>query len=443
MSPRALKAIAVAALLPWALAACEDSWFGEKAAPPLPGTRISVMVHENTLKPDAEAQAKPILLPAPSPNPIWPQAGGFPNHAMHHIEVGQNLKEVWSASIGTGSDDEERFVSSPVVADGRVYAMDAATDVTALDVKTGAKIWSVDLTPDEEDDGHIGGGVAYYNGRVYATTGFAQVIALDAKTGKEIWRQKVLSPMRAAPTARGGRLFVPTVDNKLFALNAETGATLWVHEAVAEQATILGSASPAVDSGVVVMPLTSGELVALKVENGRQLWVQSLAGGRRTDVVSDLAQIRGRPIIDRGLVFAISHSGLMAAIDLRTGRRLWTREIGGIESPWVAGDYLFVLTNEGALVALGRSTGEIHWVTDLPIWKDPEDKTGRIIWTGPLLASDRLIVAGSSGRALAVSPYTGKILGSVEMPDSVSVAPVIADKTVYFLSDDADLVAYR
>ena len=385
---RTLKALTLAVLLPWTLAACE-SWWGGDDAPPLPGKRISVMLHESNLNPDPAVADKPLLLPAPSPNDTWPQSGGFPNHAMHHIEVGDPLAEAWSSSIGAGSSDEERFVSSPVVADGKVFAMDSETNVSALDAATGDKVWHVELTPDEEDDGHIGGGVAYYKGRIYATTGFAHVVALDATTGAEIWRQKILSPMRAAPTVRGGRVFVPTLDNRLFALSAEDGSNLWTYEGVAEAAAILGSASPAVDSGVVVVPLSSGELIALKVENGRQLWVQSLSAGRRTDAVSELSHIRGRPVIDRGLVFAISHGNLVAAIDLRTGRRVWTREIGGIESPWVAGDFVFVLTNDGALTALSRTKGEIYWVTELPLWEDPEDREGRIIWTGPLLASDR------------------------------------------------------
>jgi outer membrane protein assembly factor BamB len=59
------------------------------------------------------------------------------------------------------------------------------------------------------------------------------------------------------------------------------------------------------------------------------------------------------------------------------------------------------------------------------------------------LASDRLLVAGSNGEALAVSPYTGKVLGKESLPDGVSVAPIVANRTVYFLSDNADLSAYR
>ncbi|MEM7173487.1 MAG: PQQ-binding-like beta-propeller repeat protein, partial [Pseudomonadota bacterium] len=72
-----------------------------------------------------------------------------------------------------------------------------------------------------------------------------------------------------------------------------------------------------------------------------------------------------------------------------------------------------------------------------------EDQTGALHWTGPVLAGDRLIVGGSNGTAISVSPFTGEILGSLELPDSVAVTPVVADNTLYFLTDNATLVALR
>ena len=248
---------------------------------------------------------------------------------------------------------------------------------------------------------------------------------------------------QAPPTARGGRLFAVTITNKLYALDASNGSTLWTHSGITETASLLGGGSPAVDAGVVVVPYSSGELVALKVETGRVLWTESLARLRRTDVVSSLAHIRGRPVIDRGRVFAMGHGDQMVAIDLRSGQRIWEKEIGGLQSLWVAGNYLFTLTNNAELVSLARDDGRIFWVTQLPRFEDEEDRRDFIVWTGPLLASDRLIVAGSEGTVLAVSPYSGDIMGKAEMPDRIIVDPIIADRSIYFLADNATLVAYR
>lgn len=420
-----------------------DDWFGEAEGAPLPGERIAVLLHERTISADPALSGAEILLPAPSPNAEWPQAGGYANHAMHHIAINDALSEQWSVDIGEEADEEQPFAAEPIVAGGRVFTMDADSAVSAFDTGTGDFLWEVELTPDEEDDGHVGGGLAAYGGAVYATTGFGHVVALSAESGERLWVVEDLSPMRTAPTVRGGRVFALSIDNAVVALNARTGEELWRHEAIAEVANILGGASPAEDEGVLVVPYSSGELVALRVDSGRVLWTESLASGRRTDVISGLSHIRGRPIIDRGMVIAVSHSGLMAAFELRSGRRIWERRIGGYNNPWVAGDYVYLLTADAEIVCLSRTDGRIYWVRGLPRFEDEEDREDPIVWTGPLVASDRLIIAGSHGEAWALSPYSGDLLGIVEMPDGVSVPPVVADGAVYFLANNADLVAYR
>ncbi|MBM09290.1 MAG: pyrrolo-quinoline quinone [Magnetovibrio sp.] len=418
-------------------------WQGKGPAPPLPGKRLSVLTNDRTLTADKTIATAKVILPAPTYNKSWPQAGGYPNHAMHHIKVRDYLQKLWSVDIGEGTSDEERLNASPVVAGQMIFAIDSQSQVSAYNTKNGRRVWKIDLTPKVDDDGHIVGGIAYENDVIYVTTGFAEVVALRSKTGKILWRKILAAPMRSAPTVREGRLFVITMNNELYALNAQNGEVIWQHRGLPEIASVLGGASPAVDKDVVIAPYTSGELIALKVENGRVLWQDTLTAGRRTDAISNLAGIRGHPVIDRGLVIAVSNGGIIAAIEIRTGRRIWSREIASIETPWVAGNYVFVLSNESELVAISRESGKIKWVRGLPRFENPDDREDPIVWTGPLLTSDRLIIAGSNEDALAVSPYNGKILGVIKMPDRVNVAPIVADGKVYFLADNAQLVAYR
>ena len=438
---RCLGKVTLASILMLGASAC--SMFDGDDQKPLEGERISVLLHERTLTADAELASSQIILPPPVINPNWPQAGGLPNHAMHHLKVADDLKQRWSTGIGSGSNSETRMMGSPVIADGIIYTLDSQTNVSAYNSKNGNRLWEAALTPDEEDEGHMSGGIAYEAGKIFVTTGFNKVIALNAKDGTPLWNASLDAPMRTAPTVRGGRVFVLTVTNELQALDARDGKMLWSHTGIYENASLLGYASPAIDKGVVVVPYSSGELVALSVDKGRVLWQDSISAIRRTDAISGLAHIRGRPLIDRGRVFAISNSGMMASIDLRTGRRIWDNQIGGMESPWVAGDYIFVLTNDAEIAAVSRNDGRIFWVRSLPKFTDPEDQEGLIIWTGPILVSDRLIIAGSHGKVMAVSPYDGQILGMENMPDGITVPPVVANGQVLFLANDAELVAYQ
>lgn len=424
------------------LAAC-DTWLGENKAPPLPGKRISILAREKQAEPEISGPLAKIILPPPEPNDDWPQAGGYSNHAMHHTVVSDSLVRRWSSSAGYGSNKRRKLLAQPVVAEGRIFTVDAASEVFSFDAGTGKKLWSTDINPKGKSDVYTSGGLAYEDGVIFVATGFAQVVAVDARNGKIIWRQSVSGPLRGAPTVRGGRVFAVTVDNQTHALSAEDGGLLWTHSGISEVTGLLAGNSPAVDGNTVVVPYTSGELFALKVDTGGVIWQDSLLTVRRTENVGALMDIRGRPVIDRDRVYAIGNGDLLVCVDLRNGRRIWEKEIGGVQSPWIAGDYLFVVTNNNEVIALEAKTGRIVWVTQMQSWEKPKDKQGRIMWSGPVLASDRLILGSSDGKLVSLSPYTGDMLGWDEAPDGVSIAPIIANGTMYFLTDEADLVAYR
>ena len=432
--------IPILVLVSMVLAAC--GWFDSKKQP-LSGERIPVLSLDRQLEPDPDLAKIAVTLPAPVVNPDWPEPGGYPNHAMQHLSLPERLTRVWSRSTGEGASRYSRVLSHPVVEKGRVYAMDGSAQVGAYDAATGDRIWQVDLKPEDERGTSFGGGVAFWNDRLYASTGYAQVLALDPADGKIIWKSNVGAPVRSGPTVSDGRVFVVTVDNQLVVLAADDGRRLWVHNGIPETASLLGSASPAVEGEVVVVAYSSGELYALTVETGRPLWSDNLASTISLDAVSTLADIRGWPVIDRGRVYAASHSGRMAAIDLRSGERAWEQELGSTHSLWVAGDYVYVLSNNNELFCLTRNEGKVRWVRLLPSYENAKKRKDPMTWAGPVLGGDRLIVLSSDGGALSISPYTGEPLGRDELSSGGYHAPVIADNSLYVLTADAELSAYR
>ena len=95
------------------------------------------------------------------------------------------------------------------------------------------------------------------------------------------------------------------------------------------------------------------------------------------------------------------------------------------------------------MVCLARKSGRIRWVRQLPIYEDEEKNVDPIHWSGPVLVSNRLILVSSMGNAVAISPYSGRILGRIELPGGTLIPPVIADGSIYVLMDDGTLIALR
>lgn len=420
--------------------ACSD----DEEKPPLPGKRISVMELQKNLEPDTQAEKRAFKIPAPWVNSYWPQSGGYPSHAMQNLGLNPGaLKKAWSVDIGEGSSGRFPLTAQPVVVDGQIFTLDTDFSLRAFNLQTGKQLWETNVESKIEDDPVITGGLAFGEGLLYVTNGYNEIMAVRADNGKIQWRKPISTPSRAAPTIINGRVFITTLDSRVIAFNAKDGTQIWEYIGIAETAGLVGAASPAATSEIVVPVFTSGEIAALRVENGSVAWTDNLAKLQQAGGLTSISDIKALPVIDEDLVFAISFGGRLVAIDQRTGARVWQRDIGSSNTPWVADKNLFVLSSENDLVSLDRDNGVIRWVFPLPKYRKPDSKSDPLFWTGPVLAGNRLIIASTDGRIMEVDPANGKPIRSWESGDSVVLPLVVAGNTLYILSEDGTLSAYR
>jgi outer membrane protein assembly factor BamB len=118
--------------------------------------------------------------------------------------------------------------------------------------------------------------------------------------------------------------------------------------------------------------------------------------------------------------------------------------VGGLESPWIAGEWLFMVTNDAQVIAMTRDAGRVRWITQLQKNEDPNDrKSEPVVWRGPIVAGGRLILANNLGEMLEVSVEDGKIIKKTKLPGPVRLAPIVAGNMLYVLTDDGDLIAYH
>ncbi|PCI97943.1 MAG: hypothetical protein COB14_08440 [Alphaproteobacteria bacterium] len=431
-----------------ALSSCSSvsGMFEKDEAPKLEGERISVLELQKTLKPDiALGDELNIMTPPSWINTSWPQAGGYPNHSMQNPSLSNTqLERVWTADIGSGSSNDLPLTAQPVVANNIIYTLDTDSRLSAFNVQNGKTLWETDVEKADEDESVISGGISYAHNLLFVTNGYDEVLAVSPENGDIQWRKRLPAPSRAAPTVIGGRVFVPTIDSRLVALSAKDGTSLWEYTGIGETTGLLGAASPAANSDIVVPVFSSGEVTALRVENGSVAWSDNLASVRRYGGgLESLSDIRAMPILDKGVILSISFGGKLAAIDERTGTRIWQREISGSQTPWIAGNTIYVLSSNAQLIALNMSNGTILWIEELERFEDLDDREDPIYWSGPVMASGRLIIAGSHGYFLEVDTQNGQILHTTRTKKNVQISPIIANDTLYLLSEDGTLMAYK
>ena len=422
--------------------------FKEKIAP-LPGKRISVMPEKEKVPGELADATQPIALPPERVNDAWSQPGGDANNAPGNLTLSGAVHQSWTADAGAGTSKSGRVSASPIVVDGRVYALDASGTVSAYSLSGGSAVWRASLEPSVDnskkvafnasnlfslggsDGGGYGGGLAADGGRIYAASGFGTVIALDPSSGKRIWEKTVGAPVRSSPTAASERVFVLTTEGRIICLSAVDGTELWSARGLPQQASLTLNSSPAVDGDVVVAPFPSGDILALKISDGTSLWTENLARTRTTSQLTSLSDA-ARPAIDSGVVFAIGHGGRMVATQIKTGERIWSLNVAGTQTPWVAGDTVFVVDTTGQVMAIARHDGRVRWTAKLP---------GGTTWSGPTLASGTLWLASNKGQLVGVDAATGRVASQQDIGEPVYIAPIVAQGKMFVLTDNARLIA--
>lgn len=435
---RLITAVAAVALL----SGC--GIFKGKGGPktPVVGQRISILTAESDVETDPALADVQVVLPNPEANAEWSQPGGNAAKSMGHLALGSAPQRAWTVKI-EGSSKTARLASAPVVSGGRLFVIGTDARVRAFDAASGAPVWSTELGSKGNSGSLFGGGVSAEGDKVYATNGVGDVAALNASDGSIVWKKRPGGPLRGSPTVSDGNVYVMSQDNQIFALNAGNGELAWSESGTLEVTGVFGVAAPAAGQGTVIAGYSSGELSAYRYENGRGLWGDALSRTTMATSVATLSDIDADPVIDRGRVYAVGQGGRMASYELVTGQRLWELNVAGISTPWVAGEWLFVVTDDAKLLCVARATGKIRWISQLKHYRKAKKKQDPLSWSGPVLAGGRLVLVSTEGDLVYVNPVDGSILSSQEMDSSMSLSPVVANNMLYILDDDGRLTAYR
>jgi outer membrane protein assembly factor BamB len=164
-----------------------------------------------------------------------------------------------------------------------------------------------------------------------------------------------------------------------------------------------------------------------------------MARASRNFAVTGLSDITGSPVIEDGVVYASGIGNRTAALNLKTGAKVWDVAIGSAHTPAVAGNAVFIIDLDDNLYALDRKSGETIWTAKMPVVRAKKRATH---WAGPVIAGGTLWLVSNEGGLIGVSPQSGQVVVQKDGADPMMSAPVVADGKIVALSANGRLSAY-
>jgi outer membrane protein assembly factor BamB len=313
----------------------------------------------------------------------WPQFRG-PHRDGTWDETGiletfprEGLKIRWRHPVGGG-------FSSPVVAQGRVFVSDVdlvkpspRERVHCFEEKSGKVLW-VFAYPENYTEWTFvrerGAGPTATpiidQGRIYALGAYGHVHCLDVKTGSVIWekhlgREYEVAEMscRPSPLIEGSLLVLFTgakPSASVIALDKLTGKEVW--KALDDR---VSNSSPIVINLAGRRQLivwSDQSLTSLDPANGLTYWRELMTTSNNDSVATPVFE-RGRLLVS-GLMLDLNGDPPAASFRWPENRVPSRRLLSNTSTPWLQGDYIYGAKTGGALVCLEAATGKLLWSTN-------------------------------------------------------------------------------
>jgi outer membrane protein assembly factor BamB len=134
-----------------------------------------------------------------------------------------------------------------------------------------------------------------------------------------------------------------------------------VYERINPALTLRSSVGVVVDSGAIYAGFAGGKMVAIRADNGKLIWEATVAQPRGVTEIERIADITSLPVVDGGLVYAVAYQGKIAAVDRRTGKVVWNRDISSYSGLSAEDARIFVTHTLGAVYSLDYTSGKTFW----------------------------------------------------------------------------------
>jgi outer membrane protein assembly factor BamB len=354
---------------------------------------------------------------------------------LPEITMAFETKVLWDEAVGDGVED---FFSrlSPTVSYGKIFAADREGQIVALDPDTGDTIWTRDISRKSTEStffngyglfaGRVsakvsGGLTAAYNA-IYFGTEDGIVFSLDAANGSVNWQTDVPSEVIAAPAADSNIIVVNTVSGTLLGLDATSGEIKWRNESDVPPLTLRGISAPAAAAGGAIVGLANGRVRVNIIESGLTAWEAVVAKPTGATELDRIVDIDSKPLVFGGTVFLVSYGGSLAAVELRSGNVIWTREYASFRNVSIDGNRLFVTDNNSNIYAIDRRNG-------VELWSNGELRNRNLTSATPV--GDYIALGDKFGYLHYFTQDEGKYVSRISIGDdegeSLYNAPVFVD----------------
>ena len=328
-----------------------------------------------------------------SPSPVLPPV------KLTAVQNAFQIKRRWVSDFGEGAG-ENYLKLSPVLDDDALYTIDYQGLATAYNTRDNSIRWQAHMAVPAATALTLDQDLLLFG------SSHGDVIAMRKQDGHVVWHAQVSSEVLAPPTVAKDFVIVRCVNGMLYALNRRNGKQIWSLEQTTPALTLRGTSAPVIAGDIVLSAFDNGRLLAVNLQSGKLLWQTTISIPRGRTDLERMVDIDANPVVVDDTVYVVSYQGRLAAVQLGSGRILWTRDIASYNGMMVDAYRIYLVDSQSMVWALDRFNGATLWKQDALL---------RRSLTTPRLQNQYVIVADFDGFVHWLRRDNGKLVARLRV----------------------------
>ena len=366
-----------------------------------------------------------------------------PTPLAKHFTPTVKVTRLWHTRVGDGTG-RSGVRLRPAAVDGVLYADSTDGKLAAIDASSGKTLWSKSSRTHgwfgwgdkKRKDAEYAGGPVVSGDLLAVGTLEGHVYGVNAKDGSPRWEAELDTQVLTSPVIVGDDVVVRGSNGRIYALDATTGKRRWVYDqGNVPLLSVRGNGPLLAANGVVFFGSDDGLLVALRLDNGTKLWEQRLSTGEGRTEIDRLGDADGGILLDGSTLYAAAYHGNLVAVDGPSGRPLWSHPFSTFTSLAVKDNSIFGVDDQSRVWAFDKSGGA-------DVWKNASLEYRWL--TGPAVQGNYVVVGDAEGWVHWLQTGDGALAARERLSKkAIRAQPLVVGDTVYVEDVKGHIGAYR
>ena len=280
---------------------------------------------------------------------------------------------------------------------------------------------------------------ALKDNNLIVTDNIGKYYLINIDDGELMWMKKNVYPFNSEIKEYEDKFFVVDYKNIIRCYYLKNGSECWNYATEDSLTISTNKYSIITNENLVIFNNSIGDITAIDISSGLIQWQLPTQSNQ---IINETYDFRNSKLVgDKKSIFYSNNKNQFYSIDINTGIPKWINSVNSHITPFLVGEYIFTISEDGYLYTIQKNQGNIIRINDIYKFYKKKERN-QIKPIGISIGQDKLYLTNNDGRIIVIDLVSGKVVRTERVSRGQISKPFIFNENL-FLIKNGSIIQYN